>query len=152
VEPRASRARDRLIGAALFLPCSIVLGLAGYLTPDVSGVGTHQQLGLSECIFLVWTGIPCPMCGMTTTFSHMAHLEPFDALLNQPFGVALFLATLFLAVLGGVELVKPAARWRTAVAWASARDRTLALALLAGLVLGWVYKILLMQGILPWRP
>ncbi len=150
--PSRTHTRERLVGALLFVPSSIVLGLAAYLTPDVSGVGTHQQLGLSECIFLVWTTIPCPMCGMTTTFSHMAHFQVLDALLNQPFGVVLFLVTLLAAVLGGLELFFPAKRLSRALAWASGRDRTLALGLLGGMALGWMYKIALMQHFLPWGP
>jgi hypothetical protein len=31
--------------------------------------GTHQQLGLPPCTFRVWTGKPCPACGLTTSFA-----------------------------------------------------------------------------------
>ncbi|MFQ3593493.1 MAG: DUF2752 domain-containing protein [Gemmataceae bacterium] len=30
---------------------------------------THQQLGLPECGFLKGTGVPCPSCGLTTSFA-----------------------------------------------------------------------------------
>jgi hypothetical protein len=143
---------DRLIGLLLFVPTSIVLGLSLWLQPDTSGVGTHQQLGLSECVFLVWTGLPCPMCGMTTTFSHMAHLEWGAATLNQPFGVVLFALTVFVAVLGAQELLFPKGKWRVVLGWAADRDRWLALGLLGGMSLGWIYKATLMSGFLPWSP
>jgi Protein of unknown function (DUF2752) len=32
-------------------------------------MATHQQLGLPPCTFLEVTGVPCPACGMTTSFS-----------------------------------------------------------------------------------
>ena len=44
--------------------------LAVSLTPDPDGFGTHQQLGLPPCSFQTMLGIPCPSCGMTTSFSH----------------------------------------------------------------------------------
>lgn len=33
----------------------------------------HMQLGLPPCNFYVWTGKPCPSCGMTTSFALLAH-------------------------------------------------------------------------------
>lgn len=32
-------------------------------------MSTHQQLGLPPCTFADMTGVPCPACGMTTSFS-----------------------------------------------------------------------------------
>jgi hypothetical protein len=34
---------------------------------------THQKLGLPPCNFRVITGIPCPSCGMTTSFTWLMH-------------------------------------------------------------------------------
>ncbi|HAA49985.1 MAG TPA: hypothetical protein DCE43_09700 [Planctomycetaceae bacterium] len=44
--------------------------LAFRLTPNPAGFGTHQQLGLPPCSFQTMFGVPCPSCGMTTSFSH----------------------------------------------------------------------------------
>ena len=44
--------------------------LAVWLSPDSRGFGTHQQLGLPPCSFQQLFGVPCPSCGMTTSFSH----------------------------------------------------------------------------------
>jgi hypothetical protein len=49
----------------------VVLGVARYLTPASSGMGTHQQLGLPPCTSLMLWGKPCPACGMTTSWSYV---------------------------------------------------------------------------------
>ena len=36
-------------------------------------MGTHRQLGLPSCQFLVMSGLPCPSCGMTTSFALLMH-------------------------------------------------------------------------------
>jgi hypothetical protein len=121
-----------------------LLVVAWALEPDPSGVGTHTQLGLRGCSVLSWTGVPCPMCGMTTAFSAMAHLRVRDALVAHPVG-SLF-ACLF-AVAGGVslvELVSPRGRWESLLALALAHEGKVAVAVLGCLVVGWLYKIWMM--------
>jgi len=147
-----ARLRDRIVGLAIFLPSAALLGIARWLTPDPSGVGTHEQLGLAGCMVLSRLGVPCPMCGMTTTFSHMAHLQVGEAFLNQPFGVLLFLVTVVVAVLGGLDILAPRQRCRRAARWLAQRDVTLAVVILATLVGGWIYKVALMQKMFPWSP
>ncbi len=44
--------------------------VATRLQPDPSGLGTHQQLGLPPCTAREVFGVPCPSCGMTTSFAH----------------------------------------------------------------------------------
>ena len=52
--------------------------LAGFavafgLEPDPRGYGTHERLGLPGCTFRTMFGVPCPSCGMTTSFAHFMH-------------------------------------------------------------------------------
>ena len=70
-----------------------VLLLARRLIPDASGMGTHVQLGLPPCGFLYLTSLPCPGCGLTTSFAHMARLQITSAAIAHPLGVPLFLLT-----------------------------------------------------------
>jgi hypothetical protein len=74
--------------------------VATQLTPDPAGHGTHTQLGLAPCGFLLMTGLPCPGCGLTTCFAHMVRMEIVDALRASPFGVSLFLVSLAAVPLG----------------------------------------------------
>ena len=78
------------VWAVLFLGPLAVLITAATLTPSTAGHGTHTQLGLPPCGFLVYTGYPCPGCGLTTSFSHMIRLEVFGAFHANPFGILLF--------------------------------------------------------------
>ena len=78
-----------LLGWSLFLLGGF--GLAFSLTPDPKGWGTHQRLGLPPCSFRAMLGIPCPACGMTTSFSYLAHGNPAAALRANPGGVLLAL-------------------------------------------------------------
>lgn len=55
-----------------------VFGIAIWLNPyDAAGqprrLETHTQLGLPPCTFRTWTGLPCPSCGMTTSFALLLH-------------------------------------------------------------------------------
>ncbi len=84
---------SRLTWAVLFALPTAVFITAALLTPDSHGHGTHTQLGLPPCGFLVFTGYPCPGCGLTTAFSHMIRFELGGAWGSNPFGIALFLAT-----------------------------------------------------------
>lgn len=136
------QAGRRLLSLALGAPAWAVLGVALSLSPDGRGFGTHQQLGLGTCTILNLTGWPCPMCGMTTSFAHMAHLEPLQALAAQPMGVVLFLITLSWSLLALTELALPAGRWGRLNALVTRFEVHIALSLLGGLALGWGYKVL----------
>ena len=76
---------------ALGVAC-ILLGLLGvsrWLSPHPNGMGTHQQLGLPPCTFLILFGIPCPTCGMTTSWAHLMHGNLADSWSTNPGGTCL---------------------------------------------------------------
>lgn len=77
-----------------------LLGTAISLRPDPKGYGTHRQLGYPPCGMMVMTGLPCPTCGMTTSFSHTVRGQWISAMAAQPAGFLLCLAT-GVAVLAG---------------------------------------------------
>jgi hypothetical protein len=85
---------DRLAWLGAVVACLSVLGLAAWLQPSAAGHGTHTQLGLPGCGFLALTGLPCPGCGLTTSFAWLARGALMPALNANPMGVPLFVATL----------------------------------------------------------
>ncbi len=135
--------QDRLVAAALIVTSAPVLGIAAWLEPDPAGVGTHKQLGLGGCTVLTLTGWPCPMCGMTTCFTHMAHFEPWAAGLVQPFGVLLFAATVLIFLVGGASLFDGRV-WRRSLAFLLRHEVPVAAGTLIGMVGGWLYKCVAM--------
>lgn len=81
------------VGAlGLALGCALPLVLAAMLTPSSEGMGTHTQMGLPECGFVIATGYPCATCGCTTAFAHAADGSLLTSLATQPFGALLALA------------------------------------------------------------
>ena len=133
----------RLMGLLLLLPTTAVLCVAFVLNPDPAGLGTHTQLGLKSCSVVSFVGVPCPMCGMTTTFSLMAQGQWLRGVMNQPFGAVLFFLTVGSTLLGWVELFAPRGRLLRCFRWASQREVPIFIGLFSGLVVGWVYKIFL---------
>ncbi len=126
----------RLYGLLAAAPAALLLLTAWELSPDPSGAGTHAELGLGRCSFLVVTGIPCPSCGMTTAFAAMAHGQLHTALRAQVFGAMLFFVTCAALMIGLAQFItgrnflaalKPSKLWL----WIG----------LACLAAGWIIKI-----------
>ena len=81
----------RAIAAGVGLVCLAPLVTAALLTPNPSGLGTHEALGFAPCSFLQSTGLPCPTCGMTTSWAWLARGNVAASLWVQPMGTVLAL-------------------------------------------------------------
>ncbi|MFW5653310.1 MAG: DUF2752 domain-containing protein [Planctomycetota bacterium] len=84
---------DRLLAGLIALGCVALLGVAAALEADPAGLNTHTRLGLPACQWVEVLGIPCPTCGMTTSFSHAADGRVDRAFLTQPMGALLAIGT-----------------------------------------------------------
>ena len=69
--PRRLRWYERILLGTGGLTLAVLLATAAWLTPNVRGMGTHQQLGLPQCTMVQLTGMRCPSCGMTTSWSYL---------------------------------------------------------------------------------
>ena len=99
-----TRGLDRVAWTVITVGSWAVLALARWLRPDARGHGTHEQLGLPPCAFAAVTGVPCPGCGLTTSFAHMAHGSFVRAFESHLMGPLLFTVVLFLALYGPYAL------------------------------------------------
>jgi len=96
--PRLERADvrplGRLIALLISLGCLTLMVVASKLTPSPTGMGTHTQLGLDQCQFALRTGLPCPSCGMTTSFAWFSRGNFPAAFYVQPMGALIALAAI----------------------------------------------------------
>lgn len=133
----------RVVAGVVALLCAGVLGMAAWMTPSATGLGTHSQLRLPPCGWIAFADMPCPTCGMTTAFAHAADGNLIASFLAQPMGfflaigVAMTLLVSVHTMLTGSRLPGVLARlWGT---------RT-AIALATLLVASWLYKIASYKG------
>jgi hypothetical protein len=95
----------RLLALGLAVGCLTLLVMATGLAPAVGGFGTHRQLGLQECGFLLRTGLPCPACGMTTSFAWFARGNIAASFYVQPMGCVLAFACAFFTWAGAYAAI-----------------------------------------------
>lgn len=138
----------RLLAAVIAAGALAVLVTAARLAPSPSGMGTHTALGLQECEFLSRTGLPCPSCGMTTSFSYFAHGNWLASGYVQPMGFALALIAGMTVWAGGYIAIsgRPAHRILRAVP-----GLAVVLSLLGLAIVAWAWKIFIhVRGIDGW--
>ncbi len=90
--------RQRILALLVTGAIVLVFLLARWLTPDDRGLGTHEQLGLAPCRMLSLFHIPCPFCGMTTSFSLMVRGQAVRAFFVQPAGALIFILCAGIAI------------------------------------------------------
>ena len=147
---RLDGAVGRVYALGVAIAAAAIVITAARLAPDTHGMGTHTQLGLPPCGFLVVTGLPCPSCGMTTAYASTVRGHLLEAVRAQVAGAFLAAATIAAGVLG---LVGAATGWRPAVNWYRVNPMHCLWWGTAAFIGAWGLKILLglLDGTLPAR-
>ena len=75
----------RLLLVGIIVGLFAVFSVAWWLNPyaddgSARRMATHQQLGLPPCTFVDVTGVPCPACGMTTSFALLVRGDVVNSL------------------------------------------------------------------------
>lgn len=136
--PVAFSRNDQISYLAMTAVAGFTLILARMLTPSSAGYGTHEQMGLPPCLFFKLTGLPCPNCGLTTSFAHSARFHFYQAFIAQPFGLIAFFLTVA-SIPFFVFLFRRRIPWSEFIR-AKGLDR-LIYVLITIYLLSWVYKI-----------
>ncbi len=141
----------RLPAGIIALGCLAVLIIASQLTPSPAGYGSHTgyPLRLQSCAFMDRTGLPCPSCGMTTSFCWFVRGNLAASIYVQPMG-ALLAAMACCTLWGGSYVAvtgRPVYRLLRLVP-----DRYYTLPLLTIAILAWAWKVLIhVKGHDGWR-
>lgn len=141
VASRSVRVTSAIVSAASLS----LLIVAWILRPSPDGLGTHQQLGLPPCGWIVAADMPCPTCGMTTSFSHAANGDLVSSFVAQPFGMLLALSTAVVAVVGGYTALTGSMLAPFLAGMITPRVGWIAVALL---IAAWIWKIVDHRGLL----
>jgi hypothetical protein len=147
-EPARLGIAARVMAVLTCVACLTVLGVAARLPPNHQGIGTHTELGFAGCSFLNRTGLPCPSCGMTTSFSWFVRGNLLASLYVQPMGTALALLTMACAWTAGYVALtgRPAHRLMRLIEW-----RYYLIPLMTIGVLAWGWKMFIhLKGIDGW--
>lgn len=102
----------RLFALLVAASCLAPLVIAAKLAPSHTGIETHLGLGLFPCEFLRVTHLPCPSCGMTTSFAWFVRGNWLASFYVQPMGfiLAMLCAMVFWSALFIASTAKPAHR------------------------------------------
>lgn len=142
--------RGRLLALAVALVCLAGLCIAATLPPSPKGFGSHTRLGLAPCQMMQLTGLPCPTCGMTTSWAWLAHGNIPASFYVQPMGTVLAIMA-GCCVWGGFYVAatgRPVHRLLRPVS-----GRYYFIVLLAFAIGAWGWKIFIhLNGMDGWRP
>lgn len=142
---RSARTRRRVVALVIMMVSGAVLLLAAWFEPAMDGHGTHTQLGLPPCGWVLGMGIPCPSCGMTTSFAHAADGNLLGSFQAQPAGAMLAVGTAMVFVLSVWVLSSGSA---IGGFWVDRIDKRVFIVGGAIILAAWIYKILVFKGVL----
>ena len=141
----SGRASRRFVGTVVAGACAALLLLAAWMKPSEDGLGTHQQLNMPPCGWILLMDCPCPTCGMTTAVSYAAHGNLLRSFWTQPLGFAFALATTMAMFIGTYTAATGS---RVGIVLAGMWTRRATWWLIAFAMASWLFKIAAYKGLL----
>lgn len=129
-----------VIALGLLAVFAIAISLDPYRGGAVWTQGTHRQLGLPPCSLVVLTGLPCPSCGMTTSFALLMHGDVWNSIQANWVGTLLALAGLLYIPWAIYSAVRGRPLWVTSIEGTLCRLVTIFMSLM---LLRWFAVLLL---------
>lgn len=83
---------ERVGNGALASLAILILLIGLRVEPSQAGHGSHMQLGLPPCGWVVAFDKPCPTCGMTTAVAYAVRGEILSSFITQPAGMVFALS------------------------------------------------------------
>ncbi len=143
VEPQTREGSRRFTAFFVGIGASLILGVAAWLSPSTDGIGTHRQLGLPQCGWIVAADLPCPTCGMTTAFSYTVRGKLISAFTTQPFGMFLAIGVMFMGLLAFTIAITGRPESAFLYKWMTTNTLFIIVGVAA---FAWVYKICAHRG------
>lgn len=138
MEFKKSSASEKVIQFVILSGCVGAIIIGRMLTPSPSGIGTHTLLGLPPCGFYKITGIPCPTCGVTTSFVLGAHFKFKESFFAQPVGFVVFILIFLGAVAATVFFLAGKSLFNLNL---KVSGYKIAIIILTFVLISWIYKI-----------
>lgn len=87
---------------------AIVLGVVGAVAILIAFLWPVRSVeaGPGTCLLRTFVGIPCPGCGMTRSWVHLAHGDVTTAFFYNPFGIVFMAVAAIAAVYVAVALIR----------------------------------------------
>lgn len=146
--PQRLSPAGRLTGLIIAGCCLALLITASFLPPNQAGYGSHTKLGLAQCSLMERANLPCPSCGMTTSFSWFVRGNWLASFYVQPMGMLIALGAAMCVWAGIYAAVsgKPLQRLLRPIP-----SRYYVIVPFTLFVLGWIWKIFIhLRGIDGW--
>lgn len=134
----------RIISFGIVFCLFFVYMVSFIVSPSPEGIGTHVKFFLPPCALYKLTGLPCPFCGATTSFSLLAKGEFLKGFKANPFAALIFTSGILVFVYSLVCLAAGKVFKLDSIISLIKRGKWF---IISALCISWVYKVLVMMRI-----
>ncbi len=134
----------RIISFGIVFGLFFVYMVSFMVSPSHEGIGTHVKFFLPPCTLYKLTGLPCPFCGATTSFSLLAKGEFLKGFKANLFAGLLFISGILVFVYSLVCLAAGKAFKLDSIISLIKKGKWF---IISALCISWAYKVLDMMRV-----